>query len=58
MQVLPMGENDYMVFKTNPIMKNNIKEKQKPKIKSPPKQVKQNKTLFNNPFNDLTKLNV
>ena len=59
MQILPMGENDHMIFKAPPIAKNNFKEKKKTKkTVFNPKQEKKSKKLFNNPFNDLTKFNV
>ncbi len=61
MQILPVGNNDHMVFKSYKveIIKNENKMvKNKNSIKIKDMKPQKNKQLFNNPFNDLSKLNV
>ncbi|MDC0861936.1 hypothetical protein OAQ08_05010, partial [Alphaproteobacteria bacterium] len=57
MRIVPIGDNDYMVFKSYKAeidKKSNNKNNSQIKVKKPQKT----KQLFNNPFNDLSKLNV
>ena len=57
MRIVPIGDNDHMVFKSYKVeivKKSNNKNNSQIKAKKPQKT----KQLFNNPFNDLSKLNV